>query len=448
MDGWVARTVDFPMATSSADVALLLRRAGFGGTASEITQLAALPDRAAVVEAVLGAAPYGGDPAPAVGPGSGRGDWEQFMALSQWWLDRMARSSSPIIEKMTLFWHGLFTTSFAKVFDPTMIAAQHHYYRSAALGNFRSLAHGMALQPAMLDYLDNAWSNKWSPNQNYARELLELFLLGVGNYTETDVDESARSWTGHSISGSSYLWRPSWHDEGTKTFMGHTGNLDGPDIIDVLFDEPAKALVMSKWIATKLWSFFAHPTNQPAAAVDAVASALRAGWDITAALRVLFNRNEFYATESVQGHVRSPLEYFAAVLKGLIGRIDAANAHPEWWFAATGQMPFNPPTVEGWKYNGYWVSTASAGAKADFARFLSFRMNELGVHPFAATSSMSVPDAVQLALDTFHIVTPSNGTRTVLQDWLIAQRTITYQGWFERHGLLIAVLVCPELQIG
>ena len=448
MDRRALRTVDFPMATSSADVALLLRRAGFGGTAQEIGDLAALTNRAAVVDAILGATPYAGVAAPVIGPASPLDDWQQFMALSQWWLDRMATSTSPIIEKMTLFWHGLFTTSFSKVFDPPMIAAQHHYYRSAAMGSFRSLAHGMAMQPAMLDYLDNAWSNKWSPNQNFARELMELFLLGVGNYTEADVDASARAWTGHSIDGSSYLWRPTWHDNGSKTFLGHSGNLDGPDIIDVLFDDPAKAAVMARWIAVKLWAFFAHPTGQPADAVDAVADALRGSWSITDALRVLFNRSEFYATASVQGHVRSPLEYFAAVLKGLIGRATAGEAHPEWWFQATGQMPFNPPTVEGWKYNGYWVSTASAAAKADFARFLSFRLNELGRHPFANSSSLTVAGAAQLALDTFHITSPSAGTRTVLEQWITAQRTIQYQGWFERHGLFILVLLSPELQIG
>ncbi|MCC6434814.1 MAG: DUF1800 domain-containing protein [Acidimicrobiales bacterium] len=434
------------MATSSADVALLMRRAGFGASASEIDALAQLSDRAAVVDVILGATPYVGPPAPVMTPDGGLDDWQRFVALSQWWIDRMARSTSPIIEKMTLFWHGLFTTSFAKVFDPPMIAAQHHYYRSAAMGNFRSLAHGMSMQPAMLDYLDNAWSTKWSPNQNYARELLELFLLGVGNYTEADVDASARAWTGHSIDGSSYLWRPQWHDEGSKTFMGHTGNLDGADIVDIIFDDPAKATVMARWIAGKLWAFFAHP-NPPAGVVDAIAAALQSGWDITAALRVLFNRSEFYATASVQGHVRSPLEYIAAVLKGLLDRAHAADIHPEWWYPAMGQMPFNPPTVEGWKHNGYWVSTASSAAKADFVRYASFRLNELGRHPFAALPA-DAGAAVDLALATFNVTTPSAGTRAVLVDWLTQQRTIPYQGWFERHGMFVLVLLCPELQIG
>lgn len=446
MDRWASGTVDSAMATSSADVALLLRRAGFGGSAAEIAALAQLADRAAVVDAILGATPYAGPPPPDMSDASGLDGWQRFMALSQWWIDRMARSTSPIIEKMTLFWHGLFTTSFSKVFDPPMIGAQHHFYRSAALGNLRTFAIGMSMQPAMLDYLDNAWSTKWSPNQNYARELLELFLLGVGNYTEADVDAAARAWTGHSIDGSSYLWRPQWHDEGTKTFLGHTGNLNGTDIVTIIFDDPAKATVLARWIAGKLWAFFAHP-GPPAGVVDAIAAALQANWDITAALRVLFNRSEFYATASVQGHVRSPLEYIAAVLKGLLNEAHAVDAHPEWWFQAMGQMPFNPPTVEGWKYNGYWVSTASSAAKADFARYVSFHLNELGRHPFA-TLPGDVGTAVDQALATFNITSPSNGTRTVLVNWLTQQRAILHQGWFERHGLFILVLLCPELQIG
>lgn len=436
------------MATSSADVALLLRRAGFGGTSAEISALSTLANRAAVVDAVLDVDPaYAGSPLPTLGPGSGLTEWNQFTALIQWWMDRMARTTTPIVEKMTMFWHGLFTTSFSKVFDPPLIAAQHQFYRAHALGDLRTLVHGMALQPAMLDYLDNAWSHKWAPNQNFARELMELFLLGVGNYSEADVDAAAAAWTGHSfdVATGAYLFRPDWHDNSTKTFLGHQGNLDGPDTVDIMLTDPTASAVMSRWIAKKLWEFFAHP-GPPAGVVDAIAASLLANYSIVEALRTLFNRDEFYFPASVNGHVRSPIEYMVAVLRGLPSAY-AVHLHPEWFLDDMGQMPFNPPTVEGWKHNGYWVSTAAAGAKARFANNSTWTLDGLGLHPFANSSALSVPAAAQLAFDTLHITSPTSASRNVLETWLQANRAAQHH-WFEKHGLWMAALLSPELQIG
>jgi uncharacterized protein (DUF1800 family) len=434
------------MPTSSADVALLLRRAHFGGTRPQIDALAALPDRAAVVDAVLATAPaYAGPPMP--DPAAAPNLWEAFVSLIQWWMDRCAHSTTPIVEKMTMFWHGLFTTSINKVFNPPFITAQHAFYREHAVGDLRTLVHGMALQPAMLDYLDNAWSGWWAPNQNFARELMELFLLGVGNYTEADVDAAAAAWTGHGFdeATTSHLFRPDWHDHGVKTFLGHTGALDGPDTIDIMLTDPAVAPVMARWIARKLWEFFAHP-NPPAPVVDAVATALLRRYAITDALRVLFNRPEFYQPASVNGHVRSPIEYVVAVLRALPG-VDAALIHPEWFLDDMGQMPFNPPTVEGWKHNGFWVSTAAAEAKARFAQFASWVLDEAGLHPFAGTRALAVPDAVQFVLDTLHITSPSPATRAVLESFLVANRA-DGDDWFEPVGLFVAALLSPDLQIG
>jgi len=435
------------MPIASADVALLLRRAAFGGTPAQIATLAALPTRAAMVDAVLAGGPaYAGPPMPAVGTGNGR-EWDDLVALMQWWIDRMARTTTPVVEKMTMFWHGLFTTSFTKVFNPPFIAGQHAFYRANALGDLRTLVHGMALQPAMLDYLDNAWSGWWAPNQNFARELLELFLLGVGRYSEDDVDAAAAAWTGHGFDPDTgaYVFRADWHDNSVKTFLGHTGNLDGPDIIDIVLTDPAVAPTMARWIARKLWEFFAHP-GPPAAALDAVANALLRRYRIDDALRVLFNRNEFYLPASVQGHVRSPIEYLVAVMRAIDG-LDAATVHPEWFLADLGQQPFNPPTVEGWKHNGYWVSTAAAAAKANLARYLSWILDDQGRHPLAASTDLSVPAAAQLALDRVGVTTASTATRAVLESFLTNNRR-SGDHWFERHGLFVTVMLCPDLQIG
>ena len=428
-------------------VALLLRRAGFGGDRSQIERLAGLPDRAAVVDAVLATSPpFIGSPMPEVGTGETHG-WEDLVALTQWWIDRMARTTTPIVEKMTLFWHGLFTTSYSKVFNPRLIADQHLFYRNHALGDLRLLVHGMARQPAMLCYLDNAWSGRWAPNQNFARELMELFLLGAGAYCEADVDAAAAAWTGHGFDAAtnSYIFRPDWHDDSSKTFLGHRGALDGPDVIDIILTDPAVSPIMARWIARKLWEFFAHPTPSDAT-LDAIATALLSRYRILDALRVLFNRDEFYGRASVEGRVRPPIEYLVAVLRALPG-IDAATVHPEWYLPDMGQMPFNPPTVEGWKANGYWISTASAGAKANFATNLTWTLDARGRHPVADSAAMPVDAAAQLALDRLQVIFPSATTRSALELFLTTNRAAA-DTWFERHGLFVATLLCPELQVG
>lgn len=441
------------MPLSSADVALVLRRAGFGGTRQQINELTGL-ERTQVVDRVLDlSAPYAGPAPPDMANGSVAA-YDRFVALQQWWLDRMARTTTPVVEKMTLFWHGLFTTSFQKVYNPPMIAAQHHFYRANCLGDLRTLVQGMCTQPAMLDYLDNAWSRKSAPNQNFARELLELFLLGAGTFTEDDVNAAAAAWTGHSIdtATNAYQWQAGWHDTGSKTFMGRTGAWDGPDIIEIILTDPAVAPVMGRWIARKLWEFFAHP-GPPPAAVDAIAAALVPSLDIEAAVRTLFLRDEFYAPASVQGHVRSPIEYVVAVLRGL-PNARAIDLHPEWYLDDMGQVPFAPPTVEGWKQNGAWVSTSGAGAKARFAEYARWNLAGgpgnagSGKQPLLGCVGLGVDAAVQLALETFHITAPSAATTNVLRSWLTTRRSHNGQGWWEPGALFMLVLLCPELQVG
>ncbi len=444
------------MAISTADAALLLSRAGFGGTAAEVASLAASADRSAAVDKVLtGMSAYGGPAMVDMSDASGLGDYDRFVRLQQWWVDRMANTTNPIVEKMTLFWHGLFTTSYSKVFDAPLIGQQHQYYRSMAMGNLQQFALGMALQPAMLEYLDNSRSTKRSPNQNFARELMELFLLGVGNYTEADVDAAARAFTGHTVAGGAYSFRSDLHDVDSKTLLGQTGNWDAADVITILFSTghtPAGAPtsgVVAAWVATKLWEFFASPAVD-ANAVNAVAASLVADWNITNALKVLFKRSEFYATASVQGHVRSPVEYIVAVLRALRDlSVFAADVHPEWYFDAMGQTPFNPPSVEGWKHNGYWVSTASSGAKASFLNYITNVLQNRGIHPFAtSTATNDVTVVAQQAFDRFS-VSPSTASLNNATAWLTTQRALgNSNSWFERHGLFMLVGLCPELQIG
>lgn len=423
----------------------MLRRAGFGGTRAQIDALTPL-DWPAVVDRVLDTStPFPDPPPPEIG--STVSYWEQFTALQRWWLDRMATTPTPIVEKMTLFWHGLFTTSFQKTYEPDWITAQHRFYRAHAMGDLASLAQGMAVQPAMLDYLDNGSSKSKAPNENFARELMELFLLGIGHYTQDDVVAAARAWTGHGYDRTTraYRFRAEWHDSGTKSFLGHTGNLDGPDTIAIMLTDAAIAPVTARWVTTKLWEFFAHPGPPPGVIEDLAATYLQSGFDTRAVLRALFLRPEFRSTATVQGRVRSPIEYVVAVLRGL--GVTAGDIRPDWYLRAMGQEPFNPPSVEGWKHNAYWLSTAATGAKARFVWHTTWKLGEIGRHPFVGTSSLDRDALVQLAFDTLAVTEPAPATRTAIGDWLTAQRAAPHDTWAEPHGLLTMILLSPDLQL-
>ena len=224
---------------SEADIAHLLRRAGFGGTASQITSLAAQPlDQ--TVDQLLDMSGAPDDPQPGFLTDDNVDDWEKEYMLQQWWLDRMATSSSPLQEKLTFFWHGHFATQNEKVTDMLLMYQQNSLFRHAGAGSFRDLVHQVSLQPAMLLYLDNDPNVVGEPNENFARELMELFSLGVNQYTQFDVAAGARAWTGFNTLDSDrrqYHFYPSRHDNGTKTFMGVSRNFDGPAIIDFILSE-------------------------------------------------------------------------------------------------------------------------------------------------------------------------------------------------------------------
>ena len=225
------------MPTPAADVAHLMRRAGFGATASQVATMSA-QDWGVLVDGLIAAGPTPADPYPARDT-----PWNTFVAMIQAWLDRMATGPTPLREKMTLFWHGHLTTSFSKTYDPDWLWQQNQLLRANALGNLRTLLHQISRHPAMLDYLDNRHNRVGAPNENWSRELMELFVLGAGSgYTQADVAEMARAWTGHGINSSTrtYQFTANRHDNGNKTILGVTANWDGPATIDHLLDGPLR----------------------------------------------------------------------------------------------------------------------------------------------------------------------------------------------------------------
>ncbi|NMD24018.1 MAG: DUF1800 domain-containing protein, partial [Actinobacteria bacterium] len=280
--------------------------------------------------------------------------YNQWVFAVQWWLDRMVDSPKPMQERMAFFWHGHFCSSWEKVNSAEAMMAQNRLFRDSAFGNFREMTQAMSIQPAMLFYLDNLDNVKSSPNQNFARELLELFTLGVvdqngvPNYTEDDVTAAARAWTGHSIDWKTYQYKfyAGEHDAEAKSFMGQSRNWDGPDIVNyVLQENTAKKLVACKFLSKKLWEHFAYQ-NPSKALVDELAQVLyNNDFAIKPWVKAMLMRDEFYSTTAMQGLVRSPVEYIVNLFHFTGYR--AATLNPQWYVEGMGQVPFAPPDVSG-----------------------------------------------------------------------------------------------------
>ncbi len=306
----------------------------------------------------------------------------------------------------------------------------------------------MSLQPAMLIWLDNDPNTKGHPNENFARELMELFTLGVNQYTQDDIVASARAWTGHNtLDGdpTTYHFYANRHDNDPKTFMGVTQNWDGPDIINFLLrDDLARKNIAARFIARKLWTFFAYP-NPDSSIVDTLAGAfLAADFSIEELVRAIFNHSAFLATEAKQGLVRTPVEWVVACIRTL--GIDADNSNPQWWMEDMGQQLFEPPDVSGWRPNEYWLTTSRVWSRANFASYLIWRN---GIqNTLSAIVGMTVSNAVQYAFDTMRIDNPSAHTRAKLEAWLTLQRADTH-AWtnWSFINLLVLMMLSPEMTL-
>lgn len=271
--------------------------------------------------------------------------------LQAWWIQRMRVSPRPLEDKMTLFWHGHFATSAQKVKN-----SEHNYglldvFRSQATGNFKTLIADVGQSPCMLRYLDNDRSTKQKPNENWARELMELFTLGQGHYTEEDIKASARSFTGWSMDGRSFEFRLPNHDTGDKTFLGRTGNFDGWDIIDILSEQQA----MGDFICGKLWKFFASETVDKAAVTEMADTFRGANYEIKPVLRKLFLSEAFYAPEVLGTQIKSPTQFVVKLTHDL-----ALDTVPPMAMvqatAKLGQDLLHPPNVKGWDGNRAWIN--------------------------------------------------------------------------------------------
>ena len=431
-----------------ANVAHLLRRAGFGGTNAEVAALAAQP-WATTVDQLLDFTSAPPDVQPLYLTDATKGDWEKEYLLQQWWLDRMATSASPLQEKLTLFWHGHFATANYKVSDMLLMYRQNALFRANATGNFRDLVHSMSIQPAMLIWLDNDPNVKGSPNENFARELMELFTLGVDRYSQADVVASARAWTGHNtLDGDreQYHFYANRHDDDPKTFMGVTQDWDGPDIIDfILGNDATHKQIGAEFIATKLWSFFAYPDPEPEVVTNLATAFLANDLSIHDLVRAIFMHPNFVSPQAMQGLVRTPAEWVAACLR--VVNITAEESDPQWAMDDMGQQLFEPPNVSGWRPNQYWLTTSRLWARATWARSLWWRNTDTQ-NILSDIVGMSVSDAVQHGFDYFGIDGPSAHTRANLETWLTKQRADTH-AWINWSfiNLTTQLMLCPEFNL-
>lgn len=285
--------------------------------------------------------------------------------LKIWWLYRMRYSANPLTEKLTLFWHNHFATSNAKVNSVPQMLAQNELIRTNAAGDFRTLLHGMSRDTAMLIWLDGNANRKRHPNENFAREIMELFALGVGNYTEKDIQEAARAFTGWHVRDGQFWKNRLQHDESLKTVFGQTGPFDGNDIVNLCLDQSACA----RFLAVKLARTFVCP--EPAAELITVLadSIRRHQFDFRPVLHELFASQWFFAPENRRVLIKSPLDYVMGALRGL--------TEPVRWpkvtrlLADLGQDVFEPPSVKGWEGGRLWISSASLLQRANFATELA-----------------------------------------------------------------------------
>jgi len=424
-----------------ADVAHLLRRAGFGGSAAEIDALMGSARWADVVDRVLDTSASPRDTTPAAVEDRADEWYPPWVAAVHHWMDRMATSPTPIVEKLTLFWHGVFVSSVDKMV-PRLVFKQVATYRAHALGDLHTLAQAMAVTPAMLVYLDNESNVVGNPNENFARELMELFLLGQGQYTEGDVMEMARAWTGHGFDpvGETYIWYPGRHDTGPKTIWGITRSWDGPDTITEMV-RGSKQRACARFIATKLWAFLAGPAPSPAL-VEALADAFIAGDMVIAELvRAIFLRPEFRSPAVRTGLLRSPVEWMAASMKVL--GLPAAVAHPEWFVERAGQHLYAPPNVGGWRAGEGWVSTSTTWGRGSFASLCQWAARDRGV--FAGADQMTAAAATQMAFDRFGIADPSPATRSAVEAYVAGEKAAR-RGWAIQPSLVVLMMMSPDFQ--
>jgi len=274
------------------------------------------------------------------------------LQLRDWWLYRMLYSPHPLREKLTLFWHNHFATSNAKVLSADFMLRQYRLLHRHALGSFAVMLKEMSQDPAMMVWLDARDSKKGNPNENYARELMELFSLGIGNYTEADIREAARAFTGWTLRGGKVVFTESDHDDGEKKVFGRTGNFKPDDIVRLCLDKDS----CPYFIAAKLFRFLVSETTPPTRELlEPLATAFRkSDFDFTAMVRTVIGSNLFFSAHAYRSRVKAPVDFALGIVRGLEGRIGTTALAQT--LEALSQNVFYPPGVKGWDGGPAWLN--------------------------------------------------------------------------------------------
>jgi uncharacterized protein (DUF1800 family) len=289
-------------------------------------------------------------------------DFTDVTQLQAWWCYRMRQSRTPLREKLTLFWHGHFATSYQKVEDVYLIHRQCETLRQHAWGSFRDLVLAVARDPAMLVYLDGEANTKEHPNENFARELMELFTVGLGHYTEKDVQEAARAFTGWHREGANFVFHADQHDDGPKQFLGKKGNLDGGDVLEALLEQPA----LPRFLARKLLVFFACPEPPADVLAEAADVFSRGRLNVRRFLTELFQSRFFYSAACRRTRIASPAELVVGTCRTLNVRQAAPSLRDN--LNAMTQELFAPPNVKGWDGEKKWINASTWAARQAFGQ--------------------------------------------------------------------------------
>ncbi|HEX4275263.1 MAG TPA: DUF1800 domain-containing protein [Bryobacteraceae bacterium] len=288
--------------------------------------------------------------------------------VAYWWANRMLTSPQPLREKMALFWHGHFASNEAKVRDYRKLLGQLEIFQKQGMGNFRDLTVAVAESPAMLSFLDAGVNVKGASNENFAREIMELFTMGVGHYTETDIREAARAFTGWNYDDLKFVVNKEQHDDGEKTFLGKTGRFDGVEVIDIIMQQPATA----DYIAAKIYRYFVREDLSPALQKQLGAVLRDNHYEIAPLLEKIFLSRDFYSPASVGTRIMGPVELAVSTYRKLgatnIPGVPDFNSET----GALGQQLFSPPTVAGWAGGQSWITPGLLLERANFARDVLF----------------------------------------------------------------------------
>jgi hypothetical protein len=288
--------------------------------------------------------------------------------IGQWWAERMMNTRRPLEEKMTLFWHGHFATSNDKVRDYRKMLLQLDLLRKNATGSFRDLLLGVAQDPAMLVYLDNRLNVKGSANENFAREVMELFSLGVGNYTEKDIREAARAFTGWTNTELSFVVNAKLHDRGSKTFLGNTGDFNGEDVIRIILQQDAT----SHFIVRKLYRFVVRDDLSPELEAKLADEFRSSNYELKPLLRTIFLSKDFYSPASCATQIKSPVHLMVSTYRKL--GLGSVPGIPDFrtMIMSLGQELGFPPNVKGWDGGRTWINPATLIQRGNFAQELLF----------------------------------------------------------------------------